>query len=119
MSPIESLVCAGVGESPCASCLHYGSCFRAGQPGSDLLCLDGCIEKPISQDETDFFFSPLLEKTKAIARRLGPVPMLPRERACISPHVLLLQLFDAPAGRRQGGLHAAAGDALSRQLAVV
>lgn len=56
MSPIESLVCASVGESPCASCVHYGSCFRAGQPGTDLLCLDGCIEKPISQDERDFFF---------------------------------------------------------------
>jgi hypothetical protein len=30
--------------------------FRPGRPGSDLLCLDGCIEIPISQDERGFFF---------------------------------------------------------------
>lgn len=47
------------------------------------------------------FSRPYLEKIKAIARRLGSVPMLPSESACTSPMCACCS-SDAPAGLSQG-----------------
>lgn len=89
-----------------------------GRLDSDLLRLDGCCtEASFSQEERGFFFlRPYFERTKAVARRPGTVPMLPSESACTTPMRCLLQLrctCRAIAGDRAP----AAGDALFRQLA--
>lgn len=113
---VESSVCASAAESPCAACVHCAcaSVCVAGL-GSPTRRWLAASKHRSAKASVVSFSGPYLGKTKAIARRLGPGPMLPSESACTSP-IVLLQLRCA-CRAVAGGPNPAAGDALFRQLA--
>lgn len=98
---VEITVCASVGESPCAACVHC-ACASASPAGlGSCTSMAGCIEASFSQGERGFFFSPLLGQNQGdcAAPRLSP-DASKRERLHITQRAGCSS--DALAGRSQG-----------------
>lgn len=95
---VEITVCASVGESPCAACVHCACASACAAGLGSCTSMAGCIEASFSQGERGFFFSPLLGQNQGdcAAPRLSP-DASKRERLHITQRAGCSS--DAPAGR--------------------
>ena len=73
-----------------------------GRPDSDLLRLDGCIEASFSQEESGFFFSPLLGENQGSCAAARHHPDASKRQRLHITHACLLQLRCALQGDSRG-----------------
>lgn len=68
---VEITVCASVGESPCAACVHCACASACAAGLGSCTSMAGCIEASFSQGERGFFF---IAPTWGKPRRLRGAP---------------------------------------------